>query len=125
MPSPQVSIFINTTFEGLHFWPNAPDSVEYLRYPHRHVFHVNVEIAVKHDERDVEFITFKDEVNKWLYRNLDCRGPNVSVVTYSCESMARLLWEHLAAQRYSVISITVSEDGENGARLYVPPLRTA
>ena len=55
---------IFTTFqkEGIHFYPNAPEEVSFLRHPHRHMFHFRVEMEVFHDNRDVEFIMWKREM---------------------------------------------------------------
>ncbi len=56
--------FIWVTFrkEGIHKYPDAPEGVEFLRHPHRHIFHFRVELEVMHDDRDVEFILFNSEL---------------------------------------------------------------
>lgn len=120
-PTPLISVFITTRFEGVHCWPDAPDGpVEHLRFPHRHEFHVRVEVVVEHDERAVEFLTLKAEVDEWLDENLSFRNPGVGVVDYSCEAMARLLWGWLRSKDYKPSHVTVSEDGENGSTLSLP-----
>ena len=48
-------IFVTFQKEGIHKYPNAPDGVEFLQYPHRHMFHFRVEIDVFHNDRDIEF----------------------------------------------------------------------
>ena len=61
--------FIWVTFqkEGIHKYPQAltdPDleDVKFLGYPHRHIFHFRVDIEVHHDDRELEFILFKREL---------------------------------------------------------------
>ena len=61
--------FIWVTFqkEGIHKYPQALTDpklkeVEFLGYPHRHMFHFKVKIQVFHDDRDLEFILFKREL---------------------------------------------------------------
>ena len=112
--------FIWVTFqkEGIHKYPQAltdPNlkEVEFLGYPHRHMFHFKVEIEVFHDDRDIEFILFKREL-EGLYTDgilqLDYR---------SCEMMADDLADYIRINypgRHLII--TVSEDGENGATCY-------
>lgn len=121
---PQVSIFITTTFEGVHRWADAPDGdVEFLRFPHRHLFHVRIEVLVAHDERQIEFLTFKSQVDDWLFNNLS--WANVGLLELSCEAMARMLWTAMNEEfGMFPVSITVSEDGENGATVQLPNVQT-
>lgn len=114
--------FIWVTFrkEGIHKYPAALDdpdlkNVKFLGYPHRHMFHFRVELEVMHDDRDVEFILFKRELES-LYD----RGT-MQLDYKSCEMMARELAEYVH-DHYPErdIAIEVSEDGENGCRLSFP-----
>lgn len=109
------SIFVTFRKEGIHLYPQAAtdpalSSVSFLGYPHRHIFHFNVEIEVFHDDRDVEFIMFKRELEA-LYGDgiLDLNRK-------SCEMIADDLAKHIQ-DKYPGrdLVITVSEDGENGA----------
>lgn len=121
------SKFIWVTFqkEGLHKYPaalNDPnlatgkwDDVSFLGYIHRHIFHFKVEIEVTHTDRDIEFIQFKRELEN-LYKDgvlqLDFK---------SCEMMADDLADYIIDKYPSRdLTITVSEDGENGATCYYP-----
>ena len=58
--------YIKVSFqkEGIHKFPGAKDlpGVEFLQYPHRHMFHFYVTLQVRHDDREVEFILFKREL---------------------------------------------------------------
>ena len=114
--------FIWVTFqkEGIHKYPAALEDPElgtviFLGYHHRHMFHFRVELEVMHDDRDVEFIMFKRELEE-LYS-----FGTMELDYKSCEMMARELAEYIR-DKYPDrdIVIEVSEDGENGCRLSFP-----
>jgi hypothetical protein len=109
--------FIWVTFqkEGIHKYPDAPEGVEFLKYPHRHMFHFRVEMEVFHDDRDVEFILLKRELEA-LYSE-----GTLQLDFKSCEMMADDLYEYLE-DKYEGrdVVIEVSEDLENGTRAYYP-----
>ena len=44
------SIWVTFQKEGIHKYPDAPDEVDFLRYPHRHMFHFKVQIEVYNDD---------------------------------------------------------------------------
>lgn len=96
-------IWITCQFEGMHYWPNAPEG-SILNHPHRHIFHVKLTKLVKHDDRDIEFIDLKNKVEKYCYQEFS------ALTTHSCEDLAKILLEVFEAER-----VDVSEDGENGA----------
>lgn len=117
--------FIWVTFqkEGIHRYPAAATDprlatgdwldVSFLASPHRHIFHFRVELGVTHSDRDVEFIQFKRELEK-LY------ADRILQLDYkSCEMMANDLSKYIL-NKYPgrPLRIEVSEDGENGCRMY-------
>ncbi len=105
-------IFITFQKEGIHQYPGAPDGVEFLRYPHRHIFHFRIEIAVGHNEREIEFILFKRRIEE-LYGN-----GTLQLNHKSCETIAEELIEVIDSWYPGrEISVQVSEDLENGAVL--------
>lgn len=110
------TIFIQFTKEGIHCYPDAPVGVEFLRSPHRHMFHFRVTLEVFHNDRDVEFILFKRELEA-LYGN-----GTLEMDYKSCEMLAEDLIEYIS-KKYAgrKISVLVSEDGENGATLEFVP----
>ena len=55
-------IWVTYQKEGIHRYPDAPNGVEFLRYPQRHMFHFKGQIDVFHDDRDIEFILFMREL---------------------------------------------------------------
>ena len=114
-------IFVKFTKEGIHKYPAAAtdtalSDVSFLGYPHRHIFHFKVTIDVYHDDRDIEFILFKRELES-LY------GLGTIDIDYkSCEMIATDLIDYISKQYPGrAMQVEVSEDGENGAILsYVP-----
>ncbi len=113
----QRQIWVTWRREGIHKYPAAltdPNlaDVEFLGYPHRHIFHFRVWIDVFHNDRDLEFIQFK----RWCESLYSSDNSVLSLDHKSCEMMADDLYIQIA-QRYPgrVVHIEVSEDGENGA----------
>ena len=106
------TIFVQFTKEGIHRYPDAPEGVEFLKSPHRHIFHFRVSISVEHDDRDIEFILFKRELEGLF-------GNGTMQIDYkSCEMLASDLIAYLEEQYPGRCgSVEVSEDGENGAVL--------
>ena len=103
--------------EGIHKYPAALTDhrltdVSFLGHPHRHMFHFYVRLEVVHNDRDVEFILFKRELEK-LY------ADDIMQLDYkSCEMMAEQLIGYIK-DNYPDRDITVKvyEDDENGAIL--------
>lgn len=112
--------FIWVTFqkEGIHKYPQALTDpklkeVEFLGYPHRHMFHFKVKIEVFHDDRDLEFILFKRELEA-LYSD----QGTMSLNNQSCEMIARELAKYIQSKYPNRdLSISVAEDNENGCEL--------
>ena len=110
----QKKIWITLRKEGIHCYPAALTEpqladVNFLGYPHRHIFHFRVWIDVYHDDRDIEFIQFK----RWI-ESLYSDGT-LQLDYKSCEMIADDLYDKIA-QRYPGrgVWIEVAEDGENG-----------
>ena len=110
-------IWVTWQREGIHKYPAALTDpqladVQFLGYPHRHMFHFRVWIDVFHNDRDLEFIQFK----RWCESLYSGQGAVLSLDHKSCEMMADDLYIQIAS-RYPgrVVHIEVSEDGENGA----------
>lgn len=120
----KTTIYVKTQFTGFHCWPAAPAEVAFLRNLHRHVFHVEVHLKVVHDDRDVEFFMFKEDLDRIIKQEL---LPSLVINPHqSCEMLAKSLYEKLQTYayltenpRYPYFGLTtkiiVSEDGENGA----------
>ena len=116
-------IWVTFQREGIHKYPGADTDpklatgddydVSFLGYPHRHIFHFKVAIAVFHNDREIEFIQFK----RWLENSF--KSGVMQLDHKSCEMISDELYVYIAS-RYPNrdIEITVSEDGENGATIY-------
>lgn len=112
-PATVKTIFVKFQKEGIHKYPDAPEGVEFLRHPHRHMFHFEVELEVFHDDRDIEFILLKRELEA-LYDE-----KTLQLDYKSCEMMSDDLAAYIQ-EKYPNrhLTIEISEDGENGARCY-------
>ena len=117
MEHAQRQIWITWQREGIHKYPAALTDpgladVQFLGYPHRHMFHFRVWIDVFHNDRDLEFIQFK----RWCESLYNSDNSVLSLDHKSCEMMADDLYIQIAG-RYPgrVVHIEVAEDGENGA----------
>lgn len=103
--------------EGIHRYPAAGvdpklSPVAFLAYPHRHIFHFYVTVSVVHNDRDIEFIMLKRELEA-LYTSgtMECDYK-------SCEMLAEELIDYLVSHYPNrTISVEVYEDDENGAIL--------
>ena len=123
-------IWVTFQKEGIHRYPEAATNpslavtrfgvpedywldVSFLADPHRHIFHFRVEMEVFHDNRDVEFIQAKRIMERWYSEG------TLQLNYKSCEMMARDLYAKLIEKwpdRSYIVE--VSEDGENGCKLY-------
>ena len=114
---------IRFQFEGFHRWKDAPKNQPYdiyfLRNLHRHMFHIEVWIEQKHNERDIEYLTFKD----WLLNlaidtcELCPSLPLKFGITEedSCETMGTKIKAFIKnSYPDRKIRVFVFEDGENG-----------
>jgi len=111
------SIIVKTRFEALHQWatiPNAHPS-QYLKYLHRHIFHIEMHLKVTHSDRDVEFIDFKRIVDGYLkcQFKIDAQSDLFIINNTSCENLAKLLL--LQYHNIGCYWVQVLEDGEMGA----------
>ena len=114
-------IFVTFQKEGIHSYPDAPEGVEFLRHPHRHIFHFRVDIEVWNDDREIEFILFKRELEAQYSRETVGLSKYLHLDHKSCEMLADDLAEYIREEYPGRdLKIEVSEDGENGAISYYP-----
>ena len=110
----KTTIVCRLQVEGVHQWSKCPfKQVRFLRDEHRHIFFIECEKIVNHDDRDVEFIMFKREITKYLtdkYNDGEC----LKFKNMSCEMIAKEL-----LLKYELIRCSVFEDNENGAIVYL------
>jgi hypothetical protein len=113
--------YIKVSFqkEGVHFFPGADtnpkyatgdwDDVSFLGYPHRHMFHFYVTLGVEHNDRDVEFIQFKRELERLFTKNV------IHLDYQSCEMVAENLINYIEEHYPNrAVRVEVFEDNENG-----------
>lgn len=121
----EIERFIEVTFqrEGIHKYPAALEdpkleAVSFLGHPHRHMFHFRVRVSVTHNDRDIEFILFKRELES-LYQG------TMNIDYKSCEMLAEDLIVYITTKYPNrEVEVGVSEDGENGAILSCKPWLT-
>jgi len=103
------SVVVTLRHAATHYWPDVDPMCEerYLRYEHRHVFHITAKKPVQHDDRDIEIIALKSEIKKFLRQHYGGSFNNMS-----CEMIARVLM-----REFSLSYCQVLEDGENGAEI--------
>lgn len=116
----ETMIWVKFQKEGIHMYPAALtderlQDVSFLGHPHRHMFHFTVAIQVFHNDRDIEFILFKRELEN-LY------GTGILTLNHkSCEMISDDLAKHIQLTYPNRrVEIEVSEDGENGSRISYP-----
>lgn len=109
-------VVVRLQIEGLHCWPAAKNvfpEVSFLSDPHRHIFFIELKKKVYHDDRDIEFIIFKRDVQNYLYKKYykeEKRCHDFS--SMSCEMIAKELLKEFDCEFVSVF-----EDNENGAEV--------
>jgi len=112
----KTAVIVKLQVEGIHNFALAKKmfpQVGFLQFPHRHMFHIKASKEVFHDDRDVEFITFKRDIVNWLHQHYyDASEDLLDFGGMSCEMIARTLLEYFHCDY-----VEVWEDDENGARV--------
>lgn len=116
MTTKTVEVWCTLQVEGTHNWPACPfEEVDYLRAPHRHVFHIKAYSVVHHDDRDIEFIKLKHSIVEYLKEHYWDDQKKLHVLkSTSCEMLASEL-----CNVFHLSCCEVSEDAENGSRVTV------
>ncbi len=100
-------VYCTLQFEATHNWSGCPfEEVDYLCFPHRHVFHIKAHKQVFHNDRDEEFIMLKHKIATYL----EDKYPTHKFGSQSCEMIA-----HDLLDKFNLSRCEVSEDLENGA----------
>jgi hypothetical protein len=114
-------IEVRTRFAAIHNWPDAPAVVEFLRQPHRHEFHVTLQVQVLHNDRDLEFFMVKGHLDTIVLGVIGAAAEDRfalvrNVGSMSCETMAEELLKEIILMYGDnrICCCTVTEDGENG-----------
>jgi len=111
--STKIYIIVRTQFERSHYWKDAPLEVDFLRAPHRHIFHVEVKLPVTHNDRDLEFFVIK----RFLDGTIVKLHPSFELKDKSCvmiaEGILKAIQDKFGFKKD--VSVSVSEDNENGS----------
>jgi hypothetical protein len=110
---------LRTTVEGLHRWPDASAPDAYLAAPHRHLFAVEVDLQVHHDDREIEI----NAAGRWLAELMPTlAGPRepggpLDFGRQSCEQLAGRIADALLARHGQdrQLRCVMLEDGVLGA----------
>lgn len=117
------NIVVTHKIHALHHWPDIPPDhpMQFLKYPHRHEFHIQARFAVGHSNRQREFLVEKqrliDAVNSLTFFDYN---KVRSFGSLSCEQIAEQIMDLLSDAYY----VSVMEDGENGAEVSAGQLKS-
>jgi hypothetical protein len=104
-------VFATTNFPAFHWWEDAKN---YLSYPHRHLFGVEVKFHVLSNDRELEFIRLKELLDDYIDNTF--RGKTFK---YSCEDIAEMIIKHFVEIGLPIAYCKISEDNENGAEIWL------
>ena len=108
----QKRIVVKINVEGIHKWEDCNlIEVGFLKNLHRHIFYITLQKSVDHNNRDIEIIMLKREIESYLNNKFF----NQKIMTHnfnnmSCEDIAEDLLIKFKANYVEVL-----EDNENGA----------
>lgn len=109
-------VIVRLQVDGEHNFPAAAElfpEVAFLASPHRHMFHIEAKREVFHDDRDIEFIMFKRDIQDYLKQMYYKPQQRTHVFgPMSCEMIAKDLMNQFQCK-----SVQVWEDLENGAEV--------
>lgn len=107
-----MKIIVKTQFEDYHKWSKAPKEVAFLRSIHRHIFFVEIETEVTHDDRELEFFMVKKVLDEAIERFIKPMPPSKS-----CEQMALKLRGLLTVEYNRDFIVRIFEDNQNGVEV--------
>lgn len=100
-------VIVRLQVEGIHNWETCDiNEVMFLKYPHRHIFHIELAKSVEDSDREIEIIMLKRHIKNYLGEE------PVKFRSKSCEMIAEDLLNVFDADY-----VIVTEDGENGAKI--------
>jgi len=107
--------------DGVHCFKEAFGSHSYLRYKHRHTFHIMLKVEVFHNNREIEFFALKNEIKELFAHTFEEVNGFLEFGESSCEDLAKWLLERFD-RKYSItrrrkLVVSVSEDGDNEAEV--------
>lgn len=105
-----IEVIAKVVVVGWHYWEDAPERQVFLRFAHRHNFHIEARMKVLTLDREVECFDLADKVLQSLNQFKHPLGNQYLFEKRSCENIAQhiLDWCNLNA-------CTVLEDNQQGA----------
>lgn len=101
---------------GTHSWPDAEEKigkeVSFLKYPHRHIFVIEMHLPVKQLDREIEIFNWERKVKEYLNNKYANEYGTLEFGHQSCEMIAYELMEEFNAE-----TVEVREDGYGGAKV--------
>lgn len=113
------NIVVRLEIDGTHNWPGVVDhedltEVHFLQYIHRHKWFITAKKEVYGDDRDIEFIVFKRNIEDYLRVNYYSKGTRTHEFgAKSCEMLAEEI-----LREFDCNFVSVFEDNENGAECF-------
>jgi hypothetical protein len=102
------TVIVKYQIEAIHCWAECPfEEVSFLKDKHRHIFYIEAEKEVFHNDRDIEIIMLKRDMQTYS-------GKKYDYGTWSCEQIAEDL-----LNKFNLKTCSVLEDNENGAKIYI------
>ena len=122
----RIFIEVKSQFCGSHFWGSCPfKEVFFLRFPHRHIFHITMVVEVNHSDRALEFFMVKQDIDKIVKRLYFREGQDIaSLQEKSCEIIGDEIYNELRKENPAycgIRSIKIDEDGENAGIIEFDP----
>ena len=109
----KTNVIISLQMEGLHRWQGCNiREVIFLINSHRHIFYITCKKAVSHNDRDIEIICTKRDIQKYLLNKYSSDGITCDFGSMSCEMIAEEL-----VKEFDLSYCSVMEDNENGAEV--------
>ena len=95
----KVEIIVTYRFGGVHWWPDAPADVAFLRFPHRHTFTVRLGIPVRREvDRQREFFIEQQSLGEAISRLFGEDAAGCSVCTAGADVPYPVLGENDAVE---------------------------
>lgn len=111
-------ILVREVVVGFHCWPTPNAAVPYLGASHRHRFGFQVEAAVGHCDREVEFHMLQRATREMVGALFPCNAHiEYEFGARSCEAIAEEVLEGLVKDGWPMLAVEVWEDDECGARV--------
>lgn len=112
-------VCVSVVVTGEHYYPNAPQLVNFLKYPHTHNFKISV-VVEETSDRQVEFYILKGKILKLLTQlyKRDKLGKFLFGQS-SCETISKELGKAFikTEKKLKIIKVSVFEDDAFGAEV--------